>query len=235
MDKGITLIFKYLGLFCGVGTSSLVWNWLIKGFCMPCFWCLCCEAVLCCCPGIYSYAMRPLLGHFCTFGFYLDSLKKPVYLWVLLNSRDVILKSSVFQGVLHSEDGAVSWLKVCKAQLCSWHKLSWAVWTSKSARRRDGLKLLAVKMHQGWWIFCEAKAVGAVLGSSRLFWVTWGHLLWVPMRKRLEFLQLNWSSSRSCIVGCNIPAQGFILKQSLRIALDHKKLIVYSQMWESRR
>lgn len=161
------------------------------------------------------WAVRPLLGQFCTVGFYLDSLKEPVYLWVLLNSRGVILKNLVLQGAFHSEDGALSWLKFCKAGLCLCHKLSWVVWTSKSARRKDGLKLLAllsVKMQQGWWSFREAKAVGAVVGSSRLFWVTWGHLFWVPVRKRLEFLQLNWSSNRSCIVRCSIPAQGLILK-----------------------
>lgn len=67
--------------------------------------------------------MRPLLGNFCPFGLYLDSLKKPVYLCVLLN-WDVISKNSVFQGVLHSKGGALSWLRVCKAGLCSQHKLN---------------------------------------------------------------------------------------------------------------
>lgn len=156
----------------------------------------------------------PLVGYFFTFGIYLDSLRKLIYLWVLLNSRDVILKNLVFQDVLHSKDEALSWLKVCKAGLCLWQKLSWVVWTSKPARRKDGLKLLAllaVKMQQRWWNFCEAKAVGAVMGRSR-FWVMWGHLFWVPVRKGTEFFQLNWSSNRLCVVGCDIPAQGFILK-----------------------
>lgn len=161
------------------------------------------------------WTARPLLGHFCTFGFYSDKLKETYVSVSAGNSRDVILKNLVFQGVLHSQDGALSWLRVCKAGLGSWHKLSWVVWTSKSARRKDELKLLAllaVKRQQGWWSFGEAEAVGAVLGSSRLFWVTWGHLFWVPVRKRLWFLQLSWSSSWSCLVGCSVPAQEFILK-----------------------
>lgn len=149
--------------------------------------------------------LRKIAEDFSILKLYLDSWKKPVHLQVLLNSRDVILKNLVFQFFSTEMMGICLGSKSVSLGWCTWCKLSWDELSEQESLQGEKAGW------SGWlcWLFkCSRYGVFFV---RRKLWVLWCaeavsfeshevictvHQFRIPVRKRLKFLQLNWSSHR---------------------------------------